>query len=125
MAKGLVAGQELFTDSTHLKANASKNKHTNEVIGARAGAYLAMLDEDVALDRKQEGKKLLKSRESEEKMKNTKASTTYPESGFITRDNKLQGFFCFDQHTVDGLHGIIVDTHALRLVVHFWIFYSS
>ncbi|MEF2481934.1 transposase, partial [Vibrio mimicus] len=56
IAKGLVAGQQLFTDSTHLKANANKNKHTNELKDVRASAYLNMLDEDVALDREREGK---------------------------------------------------------------------
>ena len=112
MAKGLVAGQELFTDSTHLKANANKNKHTNKQTAVRASAYLDMLDEDVALDRAKEGKRPLKERTSEQKAKNTKSSTTDPESGFMTRDNKPQGFFYLDHRTVDGQHGIIVDTHA-------------
>lgn len=93
MAKGLVAGQQLFTDSTHLKANADKNKYTNELKDARVSAYLDMLDKDVALDREREGKKPLKARVSEPKTKNTKVSTTDPESGFMTRDNKPQGFF--------------------------------
>lgn len=112
MAKGLVSGQELFTDSTHLKANANKNKHTNQQTAVRAGAYLDMLDEDVALDRAKEGKKPLKERTTEQKANNTKRSTTDPESGFMTRDNKPQGFFYLDHRTVDGQHGIIVDTHA-------------
>lgn len=112
MAKGLVAGLELFTDSTHLKANANKNKYTNKQTAVRASAYLDMLDEDVALDREKEGKKSLKERPSEQKTKNTKSSTTDPESGFMTRDNKPQGFFYLDHRTVDGQHGIIVDTHA-------------
>lgn len=112
MAKGLVTGQELFTDSTHLKANANKNKHTNKQTAVRASAYLEMLDEDVARDRAKEGKKPLKERASEQKAKNTKSSTTDPESGFMTRDNKPQGFFYLDHRTVDGQHGIIVDTYA-------------
>lgn len=60
MDKGLVAGQELFTDSTHLKANANKNKYQNEERVVRAGAYLDMLNEDVSLSRESEGKKPLK-----------------------------------------------------------------
>ncbi|EHK9018871.1 IS1182 family transposase [Vibrio vulnificus] len=112
MTKGLVAGQELFTDSTHLKANANKNKHTNKVTAVRASAYLDMLDDDVALDREKAGKKPLKARESESKTKNTKTSTTDPESGFMTRDNKPQGFFYLDHRTVDGQHGIILDTYT-------------
>lgn len=112
MEKGLVAGQELFTDSTHLKASANKNKHTNEVTPVRASAYLEMLDEDIALEREREGKKPLKERKSTPKTKNTKTSTTDPDSGFMTRDNKPQGFFYLDHRTVDGKHGIIVDTHT-------------
>lgn len=112
MDKGLVAGQELFTDSTHLKANANKNKHQNELQEVRTSAYLEMLNEDVLKDREAEGKKPLKEQNKAAKLKNTKVSTTDPESGFMTRDNKPQGFFYLDHRTVDGMHGIIVDTHA-------------
>lgn len=48
MEKGLISGDTLFTDSTHLKANANKNKHRNELQEARTSAYLDMLNEDVA-----------------------------------------------------------------------------
>ncbi|MCU8506152.1 transposase, partial [Vibrio vulnificus] len=84
----------------------------NKVTAVRASAYLDMLDDDVALDREKAGKKPLKARESESKTKNTKTSTTDPESGFMTRDNKPQGFFYLDHRTVDGQHGIILDTYT-------------
>ena len=29
----------------------------------------------------------------------------------MTRDNKPQGFFYLDRHTVDGMHGIILDIY--------------
>ncbi len=112
MEKGLVAGQELFTDSTHLKASANKNKHMNKLRPVSTGAYLDMLNEDIANDRKSEGKKPLKEAPAKTDIKNTKISTTDPESGFMTRDNKPQGFFYLDHRTVDGKHGIIVDTYA-------------
>lgn len=112
MEKGLVAGQELFTDSTHLKANANKNKHMNRLRPVSAGAYLDMLNEDVAADREAEGKNPFKETPPKTDVKNTKVSTTDPESGFMTRDNKPQGFFYLDHRTVDGKHGIIVDTYA-------------
>lgn len=112
MDKGLVAGQELFTDSTHLKANANKNKHANELQTVRTSAYLEMLNEDITTDREAEGKKPLKASTAEPKVKNTKVSTTDPESGFMTRDNKPQGFFYLDHRTVDGKHGIILDTYT-------------
>ena len=112
MEKGLVDGRELFTDSTHLKANANKNKHSNEERQVRASAYLDMLNEDVATERDEEGKRPLKPAKAEPKTKNTKVSTTDPESGFMTRDNKPQGFFYLDHRTVDGKHGIILDTYT-------------
>ena len=112
MEKGLVAGQELFTDSTHLKANANKNKHMNRLRPVSSGAYLDMLNEDVAADREAEGKNPFKETPPKTDVKNTKVSTTDPESGFMTRDNKPQGFFYLDHRTVDGKHGIIVDTYA-------------
>jgi IS5 family transposase len=71
-----------------------------------------MLNEDVATDRDEEGKRPLKASKVELKTKNTKVSTTDPESGFMTRDNKPQGFFYLDHRTVDGKHGIILDTYA-------------
>lgn len=42
VTRGLVAGEELFTDSTNLKANLNKNKHTNKQTAFRASTYLDM-----------------------------------------------------------------------------------
>ena len=60
MQKGLVGGEKLYTDSTHLKADANKNKYKNEEVEERVSAYIDMLNEDVAKDREHEGKKPLK-----------------------------------------------------------------
>ena len=106
--KDWVAGQELFTDSTRLKANSNKNKYTNKMTTVQASAYLDMRDGDIALEREKEGKNLLKSRASETKTKNIKISTTDPESGFMTRDNNPQGLLYLDHRIVDGMHGIIL-----------------
>ena len=118
MAKRLVAGDELFTDSTHLKANANKNKYRNEHRAPRVSANIAMLDADIAQEREEEGLKPLKPAAPSSKLNNTKVSTTDPESGFMTRDNKPQGFFYLDHRTVDGRHGIILDTYVTPGNVH-------
>lgn len=118
MAKRLVAGDELFTDSTHLKANANKNKYRNEQRVPRVSAYIDMLDADIAQQREEEGLKPLKPQKPSTKLNNTKVSTTDPDSGFMTRDNKPQGFFYLDHRTVDGKHGIILDTYATPGNVH-------
>ncbi|MDF2184278.1 IS1182 family transposase, partial [Grimontia hollisae] len=111
MSKGMVDGRTLFTDSTHLKANANKRKYTNELAKQNANAYAKILDEAIEADRAAEGKRPLKPKETHSE-RNTKVSTTDPESGFMTRDQKPQGFFYLDHRTVDGKHGIILDTHV-------------
>src|SRR5699024_12325792 len=65
MEKGLVGGQYLFTDSTHLKASANKNKKHNEKREVRVSHYIAMLNEDVAKVREAKGKKTIKASEKE------------------------------------------------------------
>ena len=112
MEKGLVGGKYLFTDSTHLKASANKNKKHNEKREVRVSHYIAMLNEDVAKVREAKGKKPLKASEKAVEVKDTNVSNTDPESGYMHRDNKPKGFFYLDHRTVDGQCGIILDTFA-------------
>lgn len=56
MEKGLVGGKYLFTDSTHLKARANKNKKHNEKREVRVSQYIDMLNQDVAKVREEKGK---------------------------------------------------------------------
>lgn len=108
MEKGLITGKHLFTGSTHLKANANKNKYRNE---GRDIRYIDMLNEDIKQERASRGKKLFKTKSEAPKTKPTKVSTTAPDSGFMTRDNKPKGFF-YPDHAVGGKHSIIFDTFA-------------
>lgn len=120
--RGMANGRVLYTDSTHLKANANPRKSVNEQRPEGVSEYLAELNTAVEADRKQHAKKPLpavkKQPESAVAGKDTKVSTTDPESGFMHRDNKPQGFFYLDHRTVDGKHGIIVDTHVTPGNVH-------
>jgi len=109
--KGLVGGQALYSDSTHLKANANKHKAKNEVRLVKPSVFLDNINEAVEQDRKTHGKKPLTPDNSTPKQKHTKVSTTDPDSGFMHRDQKPQGFFYLDHRTVDGKHNIILDTH--------------
>jgi len=45
-------------------------------------------------------------------IKETKISTTDPDSGYMFRDNKPKGFFYLDHRTVDSKKNIIVDVHV-------------
>ena len=51
-------------------------------------------------------------------VKETKVSTTDPQSGYMVRDSKPKGFFYLDHRTVDGKHSIITDTHVTAGNVH-------
>lgn len=62
---GLVDGKVLYTDSTHLKANANKGKFENITVTETPKAYLKELDKAVAQDRKKHGKKPLKKKASD------------------------------------------------------------
>ncbi|WP_407637524.1 IS1182 family transposase [Cohnella kolymensis] len=113
----LVAGRVLITDSTHLKANANKQKFVKEEVTKSTKTYINELDEAVRADREANGKKP-KPRKEVEEPKETKISTTDPESGYMVRDGKPEGFFYLDHRTVDHKYNIITDVHITAGNVH-------
>lgn len=121
----MVDGKVLYTDSTHLKANANKNKFLEKQVPASTRDYLAQLDRDIEEDRRQHGKKPLPPDDSEPPDKQVKVSTTDPDSGYMIRDGKPKGFFYLDHRTVDGKHTIITDSYATPANVHDSIPYLS
>ena len=56
----LADGKVLYTDSTHLKANANKNKFIRQDVSKSTRDYLSELDRDIDADRGAHGKKPLK-----------------------------------------------------------------
>jgi transposase len=123
IAKGLVDGTVLYTDSTHLKANANKNRYDLAVVAKSRADYWDALDAAIEEDRAVHGKKPLQDRAREPVEKETKVSRTDPESGYMVRDGKPKGFFYLDHRTVDGRLGIITDTHTTPANVHDSIVY--
>ncbi len=115
---GLVDGTVLYTDSTHLKANANKNKWDKEVIVKSRSAYWEALDLAIEEDRAAHAKKPLKAKERVPAEKESKVSRTDPQSGYMVRDGKPKGFFYLDHRTVDEKLGIITDTHTTPATVH-------
>lgn len=111
IAAGLVSGEVLYSDSTHLKANANRRRFTEAEVSASTAGYLADLDADVDADRERHGKKPLdRDRENPPPPTRTvKRSTTDPDSGFMHRDGKPRGFFYLDHRTVDSRVSIITD----------------
>ena len=102
----------IYTDSTHLKANANKGKLTKEVRAKSQADYWDDLDKVIDEDREARGKKPLKPRSRKPVTKETKVSTTDPEAGYIVREGKPKGFFYLDHRSVDGHLGIITDTYS-------------
>jgi transposase len=117
--KGLASGTVLYTDSTHLKANANKNKFDLAEVAVKPQEYLEALDAAIDEDRAAHGKKPLKDKpEAEPETKEIKVSRTDKDSGYMVRDGKPKGFFYLDHRTVDGRHAIITDTHVTPANVH-------
>ena len=102
----MVDGKVLYTDSTHLKANANKNKFLEKQVPVSTRDYLAELDKDIEEDRRQHGKKMLPPDDADPPHKTVKVSTTDPDSGYMVRDGKPKGFFYLDHRTVDEKHSI-------------------
>jgi transposase len=120
---GLVDGTVLYTDSTHLKANANKNKYDLATVAKSRSDYWDELDAAIEDDRALHGKKPLKAKERLPVEKETKVSRTDPESGYMVRDGKPKGFFYLDHRTVDARHSIITDTFTTPANVHDSIVY--
>ncbi|OCG47976.1 hypothetical protein A9G35_02445 [Gilliamella sp. Choc5-1] len=57
IAKGLISGRVLYTDSTHLKANANKGKSRNEQRIVEHSQYIDALNQAINEERELNGKK--------------------------------------------------------------------
>lgn len=125
MNKGLIKGHHLYTDSTHIKANANKGKWIKEDILINSKDYIHALEQSVEEDRKAHGKKPLKPKTQKAETKTTKQSTTDQDAGYMVRDGKPKGFFYLDHRTVDGYCNFITDVHVTAGNVHDSIPYLS
>lgn len=113
---GFVDGGVFFTDSTHKKANANKNKYHEETVKYVKERNLE-LEKEINEQRVKDGKKEFVYEEKLEEKK-IKVSNTDPESGYYHRDNKEKGFMYLDHRTVDLKHNIIVDCHITKGNIH-------
>lgn len=123
--RGLVDGTVLYSDSTHLKANANKNKFDQRFVEKSRADYLEALEADVTRDRAAHGKPALQEEPPHSEVKEAKVSRTDPDSGYMVRDGKPKGFFYLDHRTVDRKHTIITDSFATPASLHDSIPYLS
>ena len=119
MEKGLVGGKILYSDSTHLKASANKNKFVETQAKIEAKEDISDLNCAINEDRAAHGKKPLKfngeerkeereeeketyfdddgrggrARGNKEELKTVKESTTDPDSGYMQEmENRRDSF---------------------------------
>ncbi|MFH1852138.1 MAG: IS1182 family transposase [Candidatus Neomarinimicrobiota bacterium] len=118
MRRQLVDGKVLYTDSTHLKASANKIKFEKKAVKKSICSYFDALEQAITKDRAAHGKQPLTPQPPEPEVKQTKISTTDPDSGYMVREGKPKGFFYLDHRSVDGKHNIITDCHVTPANVH-------
>ncbi len=106
----MVGGRVLITDSTHIQANASKNRYEMKMITETPHEYLQELEDAVNEDRVHRGKEPLPTNLDKPIEKKSKVSLTDPESGYFMRKRKPEGFAYIDHRTVDHKMNIITDT---------------
>jgi transposase len=117
--KGLVDGKLILTDSTHLKANASKRSEIKVEVEKSAVAYWERLDKYEAAEREKlerEGKispkKPRGKHATPSKAVEKTVSTTDPDAGRLNRPGKPEGMHYLDHQSIDAKSGIIVDVHV-------------
>lgn len=116
---GLIGGRVFYSDSTHLKASANKNRHDLHRVEQTPASYLAELNTAIDEDRAAHGKAPLPDTSDDAPpTKEVKLSRTDPEAGYRVRDGKPTGFFYLDHRTVDGAHALITDIHVTPASVH-------
>lgn len=123
--QGLVAGEVLYTDSTHIKASANKGRWEKDTVTPLVKDYLQELDAAIEEDRKAHGKKPLRAASHNAPPREVKVSPVDPDAGYMVREGKPTGFFYLDHRTVDGEHNIITDVHVTPATVHDSVPYLS
>ena len=115
--KGLVDGKLVMTDSTHIKASASRESEIKLKVEKEASAYISRLDKHEALERSRleaEGKLKPKglSCKPRSKVQIKTVSTTDPDAGLLGRPGKPLGMHYLDHQSIDSKCGVIVDVEV-------------
>lgn len=113
----LVPGKVIYVDLTHIKANTNIRKFINEQVEIPMQNYIDELEESINESRKAHGQSPQKKEKIQEE-KEIKVSTTDPESGFMTRDRRPQGFFYLNHMCVDGEYIMITGVHPTSAAIN-------
>lgn len=115
---GLVQGQAVVTDSTHIKANASNERRETVTVTQRPSAYLAELEAEAERLEKEHrpkgpgGGRRGRIPGPRERPRQVAVSRTDPEAGMLNRPGKPGGFHYLNHMTLDTAHGVILDVHV-------------
>jgi transposase len=122
VAEGLVTGEVIVTDSTHIKASASRQRVEKIWVEKTPTEYMKMLEQEAQqleaeLQRKREAagkKKCGKKRQIQERkvMHEVVSSKTDPDAGYMNRPGKPVGFHYLSHTSLDAKKGIITDVHV-------------
>jgi transposase len=113
---GLVSGRIVGTDSTHVKAYASRASEYLAEVTEEPGVYWERLDqyeelaqEDLARKTGRLQKKRVKQIKRDRRHPHRRMSRTDPEAGYLNRPGKPKGMHYLSHQTVDTDHGVILD----------------
>ena len=113
---GLASGRLTATDSTHVKANASRKSEYMVEIPVEPGVYWDRLDAHeeeglVELARKTGKRRKKRTQPLKKTVRHDKkqVSHTDPEAGYLKRAGKPRGMHYLSHQTLDTDHGIILD----------------
>lgn len=113
--KGLVSGRLAATDSTHVKANASRASEYLVEMPEEPGVYWERLDsyeeeglEELAKRTGKRRKKRTKQIKKDTRRSHKRVSRTDPEAGHMKRPGKPEGQYYLSHQTLDTDHGVIL-----------------
>jgi len=111
LERGLVGGRLILTDSTHVKANASKGSLYRVSVEQEAAWYMERLDAYESQERERLGLSEPKRKESksEPKFVEKTISVTDPDSGYLSRPGKPSGMHYLSHQSLDAKNAVIVD----------------
>ncbi|QCH26990.1 IS1182 family transposase [Clostridium tyrobutyricum] len=114
--QGFLAAEQVYIDSTHIKASANKKKFKRVNVKVEAKKYKNKLDKEIDADRQHHGKKPLKKTEKIE-TKEVVQSTTDKESGMFYKNEK-EKCFAYLAHTACDDANFILDFEVTTGNVH-------
>ena len=115
--KSLLSTETVFIDSTHVKANANRNKRIKELSVKTAQVYTERLTEEINAERIKEGKPPYDDEPPAPTEKESTVSTTDPESGmFVKGEHKRE--FAYSAHVACDKNNFILESVVTAGNVH-------